>query len=375
MTTFDEKLLQCRNEIDEIDQQLVDLLAKRRKVTSRVGELKSQVGMPIFAPQREVQLLQKLRNQAKQANVSEQLIEDIFRRIMRDSYSSQDEQGYQCINPKAGKVVVIGGHGQLGQVFVDLFTRTGYDVSVMGRNDWDNAQSFFAGASLVIVSVPINVTKQIIDSLSGLPNDCILADITSIKSVPLQAMLNAHNGPVVGLHPMFGPDVQGFIKQTIIVCHGRGEAKYQWLLDQFSVWGANNFVVSAKEHDDAMAMVQVMRHFSTASYGYHLMEENVDLKQLLAMSSPIYRLELAMVGRLFAQDPALYADIIFSNPDNVVMMKRYAERFLTLLSAVEKNDKTAFINTFNQVANWFGDDAQNFLIESKSMLEKTSENK
>ena len=45
-------------------------------------------------------------------------------------------------------------------------------------------------------------------------------------------------------------------------------------------------------------------------------EENVQLEQLLALSSPIYRLELAMVGRLFAQDPQLYADIIMSSENN-----------------------------------------------------------
>lgn len=374
MTTFDENLQQCRTEIDQIDQQLVDLLAKRRLVTSRVGELKSQVGMPIFAPQREIELLAKLRNQANAAGVDEQLIEDVFRRIMRDSYSSQDAQGYQCIKPDAGKVVIIGGQGQLGQVFVDLFTRTGYQVCCFEKQDWTNADAILHDACLVIVAVPINVTQEVLSALTNLPKDCILADITSIKTQPLQIMLDTHSGPVVGLHPMFGPDVQGFIKQTIIICHGREQAQYQWVLDQFTVWGANNYVASAKEHDDAMAMVQVMRHFSTASYGYHLMKENVDLQQLLSMSSPIYRLELAMVGRLFAQDPELYADIIFSNPDNVVMMKRYATRFLDLLTTVELNDKAAFIDKFNQVAQWFGDDAQNFLTESKSMLEKTSEN-
>lgn len=45
-------------------------------------------------------------------------------------------------------------------------------------------------------------------------------------------------------------------------------------------------------------------------------EENVRLEQLLALSSPIYRLELAMVGRLFARDPQLYADIIMSSENN-----------------------------------------------------------
>ncbi|WNC71378.1 bifunctional chorismate mutase/prephenate dehydrogenase [Thalassotalea psychrophila] len=375
MTTFDKKLQQCRNDIDDIDQQLVTLLAKRREVTSRVGELKSQVGMPIFAPEREEQLLAKLGKQARAKDLSVPLVEDVFRRIMRDSYSSQDEQGYQCINPNAGKIVVIGGNGQLGQVFVDLFTRTGYQVTVLEKEDWNDADNILANAGLVIVAVPINLTELVINKLSNLPENCILADITSIKDKPLKAMMAIHKGPVVGLHPMFGPDVTGLIKQTIIVCHGEQPDKYQWLLDQFTVWGALNYVVSAKEHDEAMAMVQVMRHFSTVSYGYHLMQENVELEQLLAMSSPIYRLELAMVGRLFAQDPNLYADIIFSNSENVVMMKRFANRFLELLSSVEQGNKIDFIAKFRQVANWFGDDAQNFLLESKSLLEKAREHK
>ena len=40
MKDFDQQLLKLRDQIDEIDQQLVELLAKRREVTSKVGKLK-----------------------------------------------------------------------------------------------------------------------------------------------------------------------------------------------------------------------------------------------------------------------------------------------------------------------------------------------
>ncbi|WP_068546018.1 bifunctional chorismate mutase/prephenate dehydrogenase [Thalassotalea crassostreae] len=376
MSYFEQQLNQCRNEIDSIDEQLLTLIAKRRLVTAKVGELKSNKGMPIFDPSREQALLNRLKAQGASDDLSPSLIEDVFRRIMRDSYSSQDEQGYLCVNPDAGNIVVIGGKGQLGQVFVDLFERTGYIVDIIEKHDWDTPEhtdAMLAKAALVIVAVPINLTEMVISTLKNLPEDCILADITSIKDKPLTQMLDVHRGPVVGLHPMFGPDVTGMIKQTIIVCEGRKAEQYQWLLEQFKIWGALNYHVEATQHDDAMAMVQVMRHFSTVSYGYHLMQEDVDLDQLLAMSSPIYRLELIMVGRLFAQAPELYADIIFSNPDNVVMMRRFIERFSNLLENVERGDKVSFIEQFNQVANWFGDDANTFLQESKSLLEKTRE--
>jgi len=373
MSDFDDNLKVLRDEIDNIDSQLVALLAKRLEVTTKVGALKSVEGMPIFAPEREASLISKRRKQAENSGLSGDLIEDILRRLMRDSYASQDASGYQCVNPDCKKIVVVGGKGQLGGVFVDLFQRSNYQVAIIEQEDWPDSDAILAGASLVIVAVPIRLTSIVIHHLHNLPDDCILADFTSVKESPLYEMMKAHSGPVVGLHPMFGPDVTGLIKQTIIVCDGREKEKYQWLLKQFQVWGAKIFQVAAHEHDQAMSMVQVMRHFSTIAYGYHLMAEGADIENLVNMSSPIYRLELIMVGRLFAQDPILYSDIIFANPDNISMMKRFAYRFLELLDDVELGDKEAFVTMFKQVSNWFGDYANDFLAESKTMLLKANE--
>lgn len=373
MSDFDDNLKVLRDEIDDIDSQLVNLLTKRLAVTTKVGELKSTEGMPIFAPEREAELISKRRQQAEKSGLSGDLIEDILRRLIRDSYVSQDASGYQCINPDCKKVVIVGGKGQLGSIFVDLFKRSNYQVAIIEQEDWPESELILTDASLVIVAVPIRLTSMVIHHLNNLPEDCILADFTSVKESPLYEMMKTHQGPVVGLHPMFGPDVTGLIKQTIIVCDGREKAQYQWLLKQFQVWGAKIYQVAADEHDQAMSLVQVMRHFSTIAYGYHLMLEGADIENLVNMSSPIYRLELIMVGRLFAQNPILYSDIIFANPDNITMMKRFAYRFLELLEDVEQGDKDAFVTMFKQVSSWFGDYAADFLAESKSMLLKANE--
>jgi chorismate mutase / prephenate dehydrogenase len=370
---FDKKLTSLRDEIDEIDSDLVKLLQRRLAVTSKVGQLKSGVGKPIYDAKREASLFAKRRQQASEAGLSPDLIEDVLRRLMRDSYVSQDASGYRCVNPECKKVVVVGGKGQLGSVFVDLFQRSDYQVAIIEQNDWPNSEAILMDASLVIVAVPIRLTSMVIHHLNNLPKTCILADLTSVKESPLFEMKKAHAGPVVGLHPMFGPDVTGLIKQTIISCEGRHPEQYQWLIEQFEVWGAKIYPVQAHEHDQAMSMVQVMRHFSTIAYGYHLMSEGADIENLVAMSSPIYRLELIMVGRLFAQDPTLYADIIFANKENVSMMKRFAYRFLELLEDVSLDDKDAFVAMFNNVSDWFGDYAGDFLEESKSMLLKANE--
>ena len=251
--TFDQQLGELRDEIDDLDSQLVALLTKRRAVTTKVGQLKSEVGMPIFAPDREAKLLKVRRQQAIDAGLSPELIEDILRRLMQDSYISQDASGYRCVNPDCKKVVVIGGNGQLGQIFVDLFTRSDYQVQILEQADWPNSANILAEAGLVIVAVPIRLTAMVIQNLGQLPKDCILADVTSIKEAPLYEMMKVHSGPVLGLHPMFGPDVTGLVKQTIIACEGRNPDKYHWLLEQFQVWGAKIYPVEAHAHDQAMS--------------------------------------------------------------------------------------------------------------------------
>ena len=374
MTDHSKQLAALRSGIDELDSELVSLLARRAQLTTQVGQIKAETGMPVYVPEREKALIASRRAEAEQAGVSPDLTEDLLRRIMRESYHTQNNR-YRCINPAVEQVVVVGGAGALGKVFVGLFEKSGYQVAVVEKDDWetDVAKAAFARADLVLVAVPITLTEAVIGQLNNLPPNCVLADITSIKEKPLNAMLAAHKGPVVGLHPMFGPDAPGMIKQVVVVCDGRGEASYQWLVEQMKTWGATIHHSTAQEHDQAMAFIQVMRHFNTFVYGAHLQGENPDLETLTVFSSPIYRLELAMVGRLFAQSPQLYADIIYNNPDNFALLRRFHERFGDALSLLDKGDKQEFIDEFNRIGEWFGDYARKCLVDSKQLLLKADD--
>lgn len=365
----EQSLQGLRERIDAVDQQLLQLLAQRMALVAEVGEAKHVLGLPIYVPEREAAMLAQRRAEAEALGVPPDLIEDVLRRAMRESYRSEKETGFKCVNPAAGPVVVVGGNGQLGKLFVQMFRLSGYEVKVLGRQQWADADALLKGASVVVVSVPIATTTAIIAELKGrLDEGTILCDLTSIKREPLVAMLEAHSGPVVGLHPMFGPDVSSFAKQLIVVCDGRGPESYRWLLDQFALWGAHLKPSTPQIHDEAMALVQAMRHFTSFVYGNHLMAENADVRELLAFSSPIYRLELAMVGRLFAQDGALYADIILSSPTALLMFRRYLQRFERALKMLEQGDREGFIQAFSAVADWFGPFAQQFLKESRDML-------
>jgi chorismate mutase/prephenate dehydrogenase len=368
-------LTKLRDQIDAVDQQIIDLLAERLRLVGEVGEVKTKHGLPIYVPEREASMLAKRREEAVGKGVPGNLIEDILRRVMRESYASENDTGFKTVNPEMKRIVIIGGNGLLGQRFVEMFKLSGYDVDILGRSNWDQAEAICSKAGLVIVGSPIDVTIDVINQLTFLPKDCILADITSIKDAPLTEMLAVHEGPVVGLHPMFGPDISSFAKQVIVYCDGREPEKYQWLIDQMKIWGAHLYPVAAPTHDQSMTLIQALRHFTSFVYGVHLQEVDADLKQLLDLSSPIYRLELAMVGRLFAQEPALYADIILSQKNNLTMIKRYHKHFSDAIELLENNDREAFINRFKSVTNWMGDYASLFLDESRVMLQQVHDNR
>lgn len=362
-----------RNQIDDLDTQLVGLLAQRLQLTSQVGSIKHELGQPLYVPSRERALIEARREEAERQGVNPDLVEDVLRRVMRESYQTQKGRGFKKARNDNRHVVVVGGAGQLGSLFVQWFELSGYAVVVIDQHNTAQLNNAVDNAALVLLSVPIAVTESVIKSLPRLPGDCVLADLTSVKKAPLEAMLAAHAGPVLGLHPMFGPNVATMAKQLIVATPGRDREGSAWLQQQLQTWGAHLEWLSAAEHDESMGLIQVMRHITTFAYGVHLMEEDPSLQQLVKLSSPIYRLELMMVGRLFAQSPALYADIILQNPDNFAMIRRYLQRFEALLGRLETSGRAAFIEDFEKVSAWFGDDADAFLNESTGLLQRADD--
>ena len=112
---MNEELNALRDQIDAVDQQLVALLAQRLALVAEVGEVKSRHGLPIYAPDREAAMLAKRRAEATAKGVPADLIEDVLRRVMRESYSSENDSGFKCVRPELRSIVVIGGAGQLGR--------------------------------------------------------------------------------------------------------------------------------------------------------------------------------------------------------------------------------------------------------------------
>ena len=130
-----DALKDIRKEIDSLDQELIEIFAKRLALVKKVGEIKHQQGLPIYVPEREADMLQARREEAQRKGVPPDLIEDVLRRLMRESYVSENHHGFKTVNPEIKKIVIVGGKGKLGGLFLRYLRLSGYQVEALGSKD------------------------------------------------------------------------------------------------------------------------------------------------------------------------------------------------------------------------------------------------
>ena len=86
------ELREARDLIDEIDAEIVDLLARRRHLATRAGRIKTQRGVGIRDASREKNLLDERRRWANDHGLSEETVADVFSAILRFSRAAQAEE-------------------------------------------------------------------------------------------------------------------------------------------------------------------------------------------------------------------------------------------------------------------------------------------
>jgi len=205
----------------------------------------------------------------------------------------------------------------------------------------------------VMVAVPMTEAEAVTRALAPLVRaDALLCDLNSLKEGVCREM-RACPGEAVGLHPMFGPTVGSFRRQKIVVCHVRPGAAGDWLVAELGKMGADIVEADPCEHDRVMAVVQVLTHFGILTMGMALARSGMPLERTLEFMSPIYRLEVSMVGRLFSQSPELYREIVMKNPFGDELRRRFVEQASELERIIGEADAGAFVQRFSETRAYF----------------------
>jgi chorismate mutase/prephenate dehydratase len=86
MSQLDPPLDELRKQIDALDEQIVTLLNDRAQVVVQIGKLKQQNKSPIYAPDREKMILQKVRK-LNAGPLPDRCLEAVYRELMSGSFA------------------------------------------------------------------------------------------------------------------------------------------------------------------------------------------------------------------------------------------------------------------------------------------------
>jgi len=85
------ELEDIRKRLDELDKELVVILAKRISLIPGIAEYKKKHKIPRYQPEREKEIIEEKRKLAKELNLDQGLVEDIFKRIIQESHKIEKD--------------------------------------------------------------------------------------------------------------------------------------------------------------------------------------------------------------------------------------------------------------------------------------------
>ena len=80
-----------RQQIEQLDRELVSLLAKRVALSKEIGATKRVAGLPTLDPAREAEVIRRAAALARDASLNDEKVRDIFWHVIGLSRGAQTE--------------------------------------------------------------------------------------------------------------------------------------------------------------------------------------------------------------------------------------------------------------------------------------------
>ncbi|MEM8685316.1 MAG: prephenate dehydrogenase/arogenate dehydrogenase family protein [Pseudomonadota bacterium] len=343
---------QLRARLDEVDGELVSLMAERQRIVGEIGKLKRSIGQQTRDFAREKQVLDHVRERAAAVNLEPDLASTVLESLIEYSLRRQEQARLSSdARGAGGRALVIGGAGRLGRWFVGFLASQGYAVSIADPAadphqdgqylQWQDAGTDF---DVIVIAATLQSSADILDELIDATPQGLVFDVGSLKS-PLRESLAraAHAGiKVTSLHPMFGPSTQLLAgKHIIFVDVGCREATAE-ARALFGATMAECVDMDLDAHDRLIAAVLGLSHVTNIAFMEALRHCDAPAEQLLAISSTTFDAQVAISGNVVNENPKLYFEIQRLNEfggQSVAALKRSIDRISRL---IEQDDLAEF---------------------------------
>ncbi|MDD6087965.1 MAG: prephenate dehydrogenase/arogenate dehydrogenase family protein [Desulfovibrionaceae bacterium] len=233
-----------------------------------------------------------------------------------------------------GKIVVAGSRGRMGAMLLERLRKAGMEAEGTDQPfEPDRLRTVCKQAKWVILCIPSRYIAEVTRAFATvLPQNAVIADIASVKMLPMQAMLREWSGSVVGTHPLFGPDTDGVLPVALVP--GRGDHAADLLEDLLqNGLGWKVFRTTAQKHDEAVAKIQWLNFMAGTAYFSMLAEDET----LMPFLTPSFKRAFAASRRLLVDDGPLFTEMFSENPYHEKVLCHFREALnITDMEAVSE---------------------------------------
>jgi chorismate mutase/prephenate dehydrogenase len=336
-------LEELRARLTAIDQQLLELIAERQRLSREVAEAKRAIGKPTRDFNREREVLMHARDLATQLDVSPDLAESVMRLLIRGSLATQE---------RIRRALVIGGAGKMGRWFVEFLASQGYVVTVADPGarvegyghfaDWRDAP---LDEDLIVVATPMQTANVIMQELAERKPPGVVFDVGSLKT-PLRPGLTALRDAgcrVTSIHPMFGPDTDLLSGRHVIFIDVGSQEALQTARNLFASTMAEHVVMNLDEHDRLIAYVLGLSHALNIAFFTALAESGEAAPRLAQLSSTTYDAQVDVATKVAGENAEMYFEIQYLNEYGRESLQALRDSVERLWQLVSHGDMAGFV--------------------------------
>ena len=351
-TLTPKELLELRNRLDDIDSNIVDLIAERQAVVETIGEHKLKTGLPLRHYEREREVIDRGVARAENLGLSGSVARDIMETLIHHSLSKQETHKLVRSGHGEGRrALVIGGLGRMGEWMARYLDMVGYRVAVADQveretpfirvDDWETVVDDY---DLIVVAVPLRPSNDILLKLAELKPECLVFDIGSLKS-PMREGLDAMRESgcrICSVHPMFGPNEIGLSGRHILFVDVGNQQAIVEARALFAHTAADCVELSLEEHDEVMAWVLGLSHLVNIAFAGALAQSGEKVPLLKQISSSTFNAQLNVATQVVSENPHLYFEIQQGNINTQEVSEQFRKVLDELVTAVSKQDEAIF---------------------------------
>lgn len=285
-------------------------------------------------------------------------------------------------------LTIVGGSGGMGKIFARYFKKHGFNIILNARNEENlkhvaqelnvshelSLEKSVKDADLVMISVPITVTVEVIRELAPyLKPDSLVFDVTSLKTDVVRTfkeIKRKYHVNCLSIHPMFGPGIKSMKNYNMLVLKIGGTKNYRNIVDDLiELFKSDGVIITETTpelHDKFISMTLGIPHMLNILFLNFLRRMKVPLSELTKYAGTTFLLQKVFAESIIQREMEMFGDIQIKNREFQFVFAEFEKLLREYKKIIQNGDKQSFINLFCDALNYskldndFNDSYKNF---------------